>query len=72
MERLSTTWETTYKNDIKWLSLCNPGFEGIDSQTPILGNLNCMSIFLENLDGQLLINEIILSQEDIEGHVIWD
>ena len=56
------TRKSTYESEAERLSLCNPGFKRINSKTSILSNLNRMSILFKNLDGKLLVDEIIFSK----------
>ena len=49
----------------------HPTLERIDRQTSILRDLDGMTILLQNLHGQLLIDWIVLSEENIEFHVVW-
>jgi hypothetical protein len=59
-----------YQDDIERLNLGYPPLESIDRQTAVFGNLNGMAILLKDLDGQLLIDQVVFSEQDIERDVV--
>lgn len=59
-----------YQDNVKRLNLSYPPFESIDRQTAVFGNLNGMAILLKYLDGQLLIDQVVFSEQDIERDVV--
>jgi len=59
-----------HKNDVEWLPLCNSTLESINGQASILRNLNSMAIFFEYLHGQFLVDQVVLSQENVESNII--
>lgn len=59
-----------YQDNVERLGLGYPPLESIDRQTAVFGNLNGMAILLKYLDGQLLIDQVIFSEQDIERDVV--
>ncbi len=68
--RFHSLKEMAHKNDVEWLPLCNSTLESINGQASILRNLNSMAILLEYLHGQFLVDQVVLSQENVEGNII--
>lgn len=60
-----------HQDDIKRLPLRDSSLESIYRQTPILRDLDRMSVLLKYLDRQLLVDEVVLGEEDVEHNVIW-
>lgn len=61
----------THQNNIKRMAFCYPLFECINRQSTVLRNLYLVSVLVEDLNGQLLVHDIVLCQQDIEAHARW-
>ncbi len=62
--------EKTHKDDIERLTLPHSALVSIDGETAILSNLHRMSVLLENLDSEFLVDEIVLGEKNVKGQVI--
>lgn len=61
----------TYQNDVEPPVPLHSRLERIDRQLSILRNLHKMAVLLENLDRELLVDKVVLSNEDVEGYVVF-
>ncbi len=61
----------THKNDIERLSLRHASLERVHRQAPILRDLNSVSVLLQDLHRELLVDEIVLREQDVERDIVW-
>ena len=51
-----------YEDDIKGPISLHTGSEGVHCKRPILRNLDCVPVLLEDLDGHLLVHQVVLGK----------
>ena len=66
------TWypQDAYQNDVKRSVLLNPGLERLDSQGPVLGDFDNVTVFLENLHRQFLVDQVVLREENVKRDIV--
>ena len=52
--------------------MLSTSFEHVTGDDTVFGNLNLVTILLENFDGQFLVDEVILGEQNVEGLILLD
>ena len=52
--------------------MLSTSFEHVTGDDTVFGNLNLVTILLENFDSQFLVDEVILGEENVEGLILLD
>ena len=52
--------------------MLSTSFEHVTGDDTVFGNLNLVTILLENFDGQFLVDEVILGEQNVEGLILFD
>ena len=52
--------------------MLSTSFEHVIGDNTVFGNLNLVTILLENFDGQFLVDEVILGEQNVEWLILFD